>query len=58
MRGETPSSDILRWRWPSLRPVTSAEHVVEQNTAMPAAVMMAAERLPQRSDQVAQRLAM
>jgi hypothetical protein len=40
-----------------LRPVTSAEHVVEQNTATPAAVMTAAERLRQRSDQVAQRLA-
>jgi Ti-type conjugative transfer relaxase TraA len=40
-----------------LRPVTSAEHVIEQNTATPAAAMTAAERLRQRSDQVAQRLA-
>ena len=39
------------------RPVTSAEHVIEQNTATPAAVMTVAERLRQRSDQVAQRLA-
>jgi hypothetical protein len=41
-----------------LRPVTSAEHVIEQNTATPAAIMTAAERLRQRSDQLAQRLAM
>jgi gamma-glutamyl:cysteine ligase YbdK (ATP-grasp superfamily) len=41
-----------------LRPVTSAEHVIEQNTATPVAVMTAVERLRQRSDQVAKRLAM
>jgi Ti-type conjugative transfer relaxase TraA len=40
-----------------LRPVPSAEHVIEQNAAMPAAAMTTAERLRQRSDQVAQRLA-
>lgn len=40
-----------------LRRVTSAEHVIEQNTATPVAAMTAAERLRQRSDQVAQRLA-
>jgi uncharacterized sporulation protein YeaH/YhbH (DUF444 family) len=40
-----------------LRPVTSAEHVIEQNSVTPAAAMTAAERLRQRSDQVAQRLA-
>jgi Ti-type conjugative transfer relaxase TraA len=40
-----------------LRPVASAEHAIEQNTATPAAVMTIAERLRQRSDQVAQRLA-
>jgi Ti-type conjugative transfer relaxase TraA len=40
-----------------LRPVRSAEHVIEQNSATPVAVMTAAERLRQRSDQVAQRLA-
>jgi hypothetical protein len=41
-----------------LRPMTSAEHAIEQNTATPAAAMTAAERLRQRSDQVAQRLSM
>jgi Ti-type conjugative transfer relaxase TraA len=40
-----------------LRPVTSAECVIEQDTVMPAVDMTAAERLRQRSDQVAQRLA-
>jgi Ti-type conjugative transfer relaxase TraA len=40
-----------------LRPVTSAEHAIERNTATPAVAMTAAERLRQRSDQVAQRLA-
>ena len=40
------------------RPVTSAEYVIEQNIATPAAAMTAVERLQQRSDHVAQRLAM
>jgi Ti-type conjugative transfer relaxase TraA len=40
-----------------LRPVTAAEPVIEQSIAMPAAALTAAERLRQRSDQVAQRLA-
>jgi hypothetical protein len=40
-----------------LRPVLSAEPVIEQNTATPAAAMTVAGRLRQRSDQVAQRLA-
>lgn len=40
-----------------LRPAISAEHVMEQKTATPAAAMTAAERLRQRADQIAERLA-
>ena len=41
-----------------LRPVAAAEAVMEHNTPSPAAALTAAERLRQRSDQVAERLAM
>src|ERR1700722_15266372 len=56
-RSKELAHDYLEHDEVGLRPAISADRVMEQKTATPAAAMTAADRLRQRAEQFAQRLA-